>query len=43
MLPAIAKVLAKIILQLIKEHLASLIDRDQAGSDSGSFCADLNP
>ena len=39
-LPTVAKVIAKIILERIKEHLESLIDREQAGFRTGSSCID---
>lgn len=37
MFPAVAEIIAQIHLGRIKGNLESLIDKDQAGSSSGSF------
>ena len=39
-LPAISKIICKVILDRIKEHLYSTIDREQAGFRPGSSCVD---
>ena len=39
-LPAISKIISKVILDRIKDHLYSNIDREQAGFRPGSSCVD---
>ena len=39
-LPAISKIISKVILDRIKDHLYSTIDREQAGFRPGSSCID---
>ena len=39
-LPAISKIISNIILDRIKDHLYSTIDREQAGFRPGSSCVD---
>ena len=39
-LPAIFKIISKVILDRIKDHLYSTIDREQAGFRIGSSCVD---
>ena len=40
MLPAISKIISKVILDRLKDHLYSTKDREQAGFRPGSFCVD---
>ena len=39
-MPAISKIISKVILDRIKDHLYSTIDREQAGFRPGSSCVD---
>ena len=39
-LPAISKIISKVLLDRIKDHLYSSIDREQAGFRPGSSCVD---
>ena len=40
MLPVVAKIISKIILERLKQHLYSTIDAEQAGFRPGSSCTD---